>query len=141
MRRDSEDMTRFSLLALAPLALAAVALWSAPWALPLSFALDMHQMALAYGGVGAAFLAGAGAYRHGAPSGYVLPVLAVWIAIWPGGIFHMALGAAWRYFIIIGVLIYLWLRMRPGGPLARMIFWAGVALTLIMSRLMLLGYY
>ncbi|GAB4518216.1 MAG: hypothetical protein Kow00133_03120 [Amphiplicatus sp.] len=134
-------MTRFGLLALAPLALAAIALWLAPWALPLSFALDMHQMALAYAGIGAAFLAGAGARGRAAPSGYVLAALAIWIAIWPGGIFHVALGAAWRYLIIIGVLIYLWLRMRPGGLLARLIFWAAVALTLIMSRLMLQGYY
>ncbi|MBB5518275.1 hypothetical protein [Amphiplicatus metriothermophilus] len=135
-------MTRFSLVALAPLALAAIALWLAPWALPLSFALDMHQMALAYGGVGAAFLAGADAGGRRGAIRYLIAALAVWIALWPGGAFHLALGAAWRYLIIIGVLIYLWL---GGGARAawktRLVYWAVILLALIMSRLLLLGYY
>ena len=153
-----DEMRRLGLLGLLPLAIPAIALWMSPWALPMGFALDLHQMALAYACVVAAYLAGAGGGLS-APGGAgerfaagVVVVLVVWIAVWQGGLFHFTLGAAWRYALVIAALIYLWLRDQravvegalPGwyGALrARLTFWACLCLLAIMSRLMLWGYY
>lgn len=155
-----EEMRRLGLLGLLPLAIPALAVWMAPWALPMGFALDLHQMALAYAGVIAAYLAGISAGGALTAPGRnserlvagIAVVLVVWIAVWQGGLFRFTLGAAWRYALVIGALVYLWLRDRravvegalPGwyGALrARLTFWACLCLLAIMSRLMLWGYY
>lgn len=158
--RRQEEMTRLGLFGLLPLAITAIGLWMAPWALPMRFALDLHQMALAYAGIVAAFLAGIGAggmlaapgrTAEGALAG-MIAMLVAWIAVWGGGLFSIVLGAAWRYALVIGVLIYLWLRdvrAAEAGELprwyallrGRLTFWACLCLLAIMSRMLLWGYY
>lgn len=158
--RRREEMTRLGLLGLLPLAIAAIGLWMAPWALPMRFALDLHQMALAYAGIVAAYLAGIGAggmlaapgrTAEGLLAGMVAALIA-WIAVWGGGLFNIVLGAAWRYALVIGVLAYLWLRdvrAAEAGELprwyaslrGRLTFWACLCLLAIMSRMLLWGYY
>ena len=59
--RQEADMTTFGLYGLAPFVIAAAALWLSPYVLPQYLALDFHQIALVYGAVVVAYLAGAGA--------------------------------------------------------------------------------
>ena len=153
-------MRRLGLLGLLPFVIPAIGVWMAPWALPMRFALELHQMALVYAGIIAAYLAGVGAgglllSRERTAEG-VLPgmiaALVAWLAIWQGGPLVYVFGAAWRYAILVGVFVYLYARDRraaaagalPGwyGALrARLTFWATLSLVAIMSRLILWGYY
>jgi hypothetical protein len=140
MRRRRDDQDAW-LLALLPLALAALGVWMSPWLLPMHAALDMHQMALAWAGVVAAFLLGRG---RGGAAGAVAALIAIWLAVWPTGLFGIALGAVWRYLLLIAVFGFLVLRDVNGtafGPSPRMSFWTVLLLALIMSRLLLWGYY
>ena len=159
-----EEMTRLGLLGLVPFIAGAVALWLSPWLLPRHIALDFHQMALAYGGIIVAYMAGmgAGAMLVSSPGAApdatrsflpgMLVTLAAFFFILPPGTFFFSIGAAWRHLVIILLLIYLLLRdlsavrigELPGwyGRLRiRLTFWASAALSLIVVRLFLWGYY
>ena len=159
-----EEMTRLGLLGLVPFIAGAVALWLSPWLLPRHIALDFHQMALAYGGIIVAYMAGMGAgamlvsspgAAPDAPRSFLpgmLVTLAAFFFILPPGTFFFSIGAAWRHLVIILLLIYLLLRdlsavrigELPGwyGRLRiRLTFWASASLSLIVVRLFLWGYY
>lgn len=157
---QQNEITRLGAIGLAPFAVGAVGLWLSPWLLSQTLALDLHQITLAYAAVVAVYLAGIGAGAKLAPrldasSGFmsgVVAALAVWAAIWQGGVFYFSFGAVWRYLIILCVLIYLLFRDRAavqagllpkwyGELRTRLTFWASMSLVLIMSRLLLWGYY
>lgn len=159
-KRQQEEMTRLGFLGLAPFAAAAIALWLSPWALPPHIALDFHQIALVYGAAIVAYLAGGGAGATLAPGQKLrdsflpgqLMTLAAVAAVVPDGVFYLSLGAAWRHVVILILLIYLLLRdlqatnagLFPkwyGVLRMRLTFWASLALLLIISRLLLWGYY
>lgn len=157
---QQREMTQLGLYGLIPFVVSAVALWLSPWLLPKYAALDFHQFALVYGGVIVAYLSGIGAgamltpkLKH--PRG-VLPTmlitLAAFFAILPTGTFFLSIGAAWRHFIILLLLIYLLLRdlnnveagLLPrwyGALRMRLTLWAGLSIGLIMSRLVFWGHY
>ncbi len=158
--RQQEEMTRLGFYGLTPFVAAAVILWLSPFIVPLHVALDFHQFALTYGGVIAAYLAGAGAGAMLSPKvsktrGLLPSMLAALVAvlmIMPSGTFFLSFGAAWKHFIILLVLIYVLLRdltAVEGGLLpnwygalrSRLTFWASISIALIASRLTLLGYY
>lgn len=159
MAQDEEEMTRLGLWGLAPFAVAAVAAWLSPIIIPQWIALNLHSLALAYGGIIAAWLAGAGAgagLRGGGPGGPYLPgmiaALIAWFAIWPSGFLTLTIPPVWRYLVLI--VVFAWLLMRdlraveaghfPAwyGPLrTRLTFWACVFLIIIMSRLITWAYY
>ena len=74
------------------------------------------------------------------------------IAILPRGTFLFSLGAAWSQLVILILLIYLLMRdlaavndgilPRWYGTLrTRLTFWAGLAILMMISRLLLLGFY
>jgi len=154
-----EEMTRLGLLGLLPLAIAAIGVWMSPWALPMYIALQLHSMALAYAGLVAAYKTGVGAggalaagerSKEGLTAG-IVALLVVWLALGQG-LFGFALGAAWRYALVLGVCFYLFLRDRRavaagelpawyGEVRMRMTFWTSICLLAIMSRLLLWGYY
>lgn len=154
-----EEMTKLGLLALAPFWATAVALWLSPWVLPTHIALDFHQLALIYGGGVAAYIAGVGDGRLFDPNvrdGSFIPgqavVLIAILAMVPSGTFFISIGAAWRHGFVLALLVYLLMRdlgaVRDGlapawyGALrTRLTYWAGLALLLIISRLIMLGYY
>jgi len=153
-------MTRLGFYGLAPFILAAIALWLSPWLVPQHIALDFHQFALLYGAVIVAYLAGAGAgaklaQKQDRGARFLrgqLVALAGFAAALPNGIFFMSLGAVWRHGIILGLLVYLLMRdlnaveagrlPRWYGNLRfRLTFWAGLAIILLASRLVLWGHY
>lgn len=155
-----DEATRLGLMGLIPFIVAAVALWISPFLLPQYIALDFHQLALIYGAVVVAYLAGAGAGAQLAQktkqSGSFLPgVLIALVGLFaalPNGVFFMSLGAAWRHSVILILLIYLLMRdlnavsagLAPrwyGALRTRLTFWAGLAILLVVSRLLLWGYY
>jgi Protein of unknown function (DUF3429) len=157
---QQEEMTRLGLWGLLPFIAGAVALWLSPLILPQYIALDFHQFALIYGGVTVAHLAGAGAGAILTPkvktrSSYLpgqLITLAAFIAILPSGVFFFSIGAAWRHAIILLLLIYLLMRdtnavnagLLPhwyGTLRMRLTFWAGLSILLVISRLLLWGFY
>ena len=104
------------------------------------------------------YLAGAGAgatlnpeqkLRESFLPGQLIALLAFAVII-PDGVFY--LGAAWRHFVLAILFGYLLLRdlaasnagIFPkwyGALRMRLTFWAGISLLLIMSRLLLWGYY
>ena len=155
-----EEMTRLGFYGLAPFVLAAVALWLSPWLLPQHIALDFHQLALVYGAVIIAYLAGAGAGEKLAQTedrgasflrGQLI-TLGGFLAALPNGVFFMSLGAVWRHAIILGLLVYLLMRDMNavdagrlprwyGALRLRLTFWAGLAIMLVASRLLLWGFY
>ncbi len=158
--RSKEEMVRLGLLGLTPFVLAAVALWLSPWLIPMYIALDFHQIALLYGAIIVAYLAGAGAGAFLAPQSGVresflpgqLITLVAFVAALPNGVFFLSLGGAWRQLIILVLLIYLLMRDFAAASIGalpkwyvnlrvRLTFWAGLAIVLIMSRLVLWGYY
>ena len=158
--RQQAEMTKLGVYGLAPFYLAAAALWISPYLLPQPFALDFHRIALAYGAVIVAYLAGAGAGTTLTPAQKLresflpgqLITLAAFAAIIPDGVFYLSLGAVWRHVIILILLVYLLMRdlnatnagLFPkwyGALRTRLTFWAGLALLLIISRLLLWGYY
>lgn len=147
-------------MGLIPFVAGAAAMWLSPWLMPQHMALDFHQIALAYGGIIVAYMAGMGAGAMLPPSlqetrsflPSMLATLAALLMILPSGTFIISLGAAWRYLVIIMLLIYLLLRdlsaVQAGGLpgwygrlRVRLTFWACASLTLIMARLFLWGYY
>lgn len=155
-----EELTRLGLFGLLPLAIPAIGVWLAPWALPMTFALDLHQMALAYSGVLAAFFAGTGfgaalaapALAPGRLMVFAVAALAAWFGVWQGGLFTFTLAAAWRYGLVIAALIFIFLRERRataagvfpgwyGAIRLRFTYWAIVCLIAIASRLIVWGYY
>lgn len=158
--RSKEEMVRLGLLGLLPFVVAAVVVWLSPWLVPLYVALDFHQFALIYGAAIVCYLAGAGAGAFLAPQAQVresfipgqLIVLVAVIAALPNGVFYYSLGGALRHFVILVLLIYLLMRDIAGASIGalpkwyanlriRLTFWAGLAIMLIISRLVLLGYY
>ena len=155
-----EEMTRLGFYGLIPFAAGAVALWLSPWILPLHIALDFHQIALVYGGLVIAYLAGVGGGAILTPKlkstesflpGQLIALVA-FAAILPSGVFFLSIGAAWRHAIILILLIYLLMRdlgavndgLLPrwyGTLRIRLTFWAGLSIMMIISRLLLLGFY
>ena len=157
---QKEQMTRLGLYAVAPFVVAAAALWLSPFVIPQFIALDFHQIALVYGAVIVAYLSGAGAGVSLSPAqkmresflpGQLIALVAVF-AILPSGVFFLAMAPVWRHTLILVLLVYLLMRdlnatnagLFPKwyGPLRmRLTFWAGLAIVLIISRLLLWGYY
>jgi len=156
-----EEMTRLGYYGLTPFAFGAIAMWLAP-ILPFgkSFALTMHSMVLAYGGVIAAYLAGVGA--GGLLSGprtvddsfllNMIAALVAFLAVWTNLPFTLDIAAAWRHAMVFLVLIYLLLRdLRAvdagnlpqwyGALRTRLTFWAGVSILAVISKLILWNYY
>ncbi len=142
---QQDDLTRLGLYAAAPFVFAAAIMWASPLIIPQWVALNIHTLILAYGGVIAAFFAGAaasGALYAGAASRaapFLIACLAAWFAIWPSGFLYFSVPAVWRYLILI--IVFLWLSMRGtsqsayGAVQTRMTFWIAVSLVLIMARL------
>ena len=158
--RQQREMTSLGLYGLAPFALAAAALWTSPFVLPEHLALDFHRIALVYGAVIVAYLSGAGAGATLAPAQKLqesfvpgqLIALAAFAAIVPDGVFFLSLGAVWRHVVILVLLAYVLMRdlnatnagLFPkwyGALRLRLTFWAGLFIVLIISRLLLWGYY
>lgn len=148
MDRKQEEMTRLSLFGLAPLAVGAAVVWL-PF--PGSFAFDLGWIALIFAGVSAGYRAGigAGAALAGKSNEPFLPGLVAaavaWFAIWPIGAFYIHVHDIFRYFLLIGVFAYLWMRdlravaagQFPGwyGTLrTRVTFWTCLALALMGVR-------
>ncbi|MBL4620298.1 MAG: DUF3429 family protein [Marinicaulis sp.] len=159
-RSQKEEMTRLGLWGLLPFIAGAVALWISPIILPMHIALDFHQFALVYGGVTVAYLAGTGAGAILTPKvktadSYLpgqLITLVAFFAIVPTGVLFFSIGAVWRHAIILLLLVYLLMRdneavkagLLPrwyGALRMRLTFWAGLAILLIISRLLLWGFY
>ncbi|WDI30309.1 DUF3429 domain-containing protein [Hyphococcus flavus] len=158
--KQQDEMTRLGFYGLTPFVLSAVALWTSPIVLPQHVALDFHQLSLVYGAVIVAYLSGAGAgvtltptqkLRESFLPGQLIALVA-FVAIIPDGVLFMWLGAAWRHTIILVLLIYLLMRdmnatsagLFPnwyGALRLRLTFWAGLSILLIISRLVLWGYY
>ena len=155
-----EEMTRLGYFGLIPFIAAALVLWASPWIVPQHIAIDFHHFALIYAAVIIAYLSGANAgaklaqHEDKAPPFLTgqLVALAGFVAALPNGVFFMSLGAFWRYVVILVLLGYLLMRdldaTRAGraprwyGDLRmRLTFWAGLAIVLIASRLLLLGYF
>ncbi len=158
--RQQAEMTKLGLYGLAPFYIAAAALWASPAVLPARMALGFHHVALVYGAVIVAYLSGAGAGASLAPAQKLresfvpgqLIALAAFAAIIPDGAFSLYLGAVWRHVVILALLAYLLMRdlnavnagLFPkwyGTLRTRLTFWAGLALLLIISRLLIWGYY
>lgn len=157
---QQEEMTRLGFYGLIPFVAGAVALWLSPMILPQHIALDFHQFALVYGGLIVAYLAGVGGGAFLTPKlksresflpGQLITLVA-FAAILPSGVFFLSIGAAWRHVIILALLIYLLMRdlnAVNGGALprwygtlrTRLTFWAGLSILLIISRLLLWGFY
>lgn len=155
-----EEMTRLGFYGLIPFAAGAIALWISPVILPQHIALDFHHFALVYGGLIVAYLAGVGGAAVLTPKlktaesflpGQLITLVA-FMAILPSGVFFVSIGAVWRHAIILILLIYLLMRdlnavntgvlPRWYGTLrTRLTFWASLAILLIISRLLLWGYY
>lgn len=152
------EMTRLGYYGLLPLILAAIGLWLSPWLAPMSLAFDLHQLALAYAGVVAAYLAGVGAggalASHGKAQasflGGMVAVLVVWVAVGQAGVLRILPGTLWRYGFVMLVFFYLLARdlgavsagLLPGwyGNLrARLTAWVSLLLFLIALRLLMLG--
>ena len=150
---QQDDLTRLGLYAVAPFVFGAGVMWLAPFVLPQWVALNVHALVLAYGGIVAAFLAGAAAAtavhegsaaRAAAP--FAASAIISWFAIWPSGFLYFSVPAVWRYLILIAV--FLWLGARDqSGPAwyialrTRITFWTCVSLVLIMSRLITWRYF
>lgn len=150
-------LTRLGHYGLLPLILAAIAVWAAPWGMPFNIAMDMHQLALAYAGVVAAYLAGigaggaiAGGSREVSVAGGMVAVIVAWIAIGQASVLAIAPGNVWRYIAVIVVLAWLLARdlsAASSGALpawyadlrTRLTLWASLLLALIALRLAALG--
>lgn len=155
---QAAEMTRLGYYGLLPLVLAAIGLWLSPWLAPMSLAFDLHQLALAYAGVVAAYLAGVGAGGAlAAPGrmatsflGGMVAVLVIWVAVGQAGILRILPGTLWRYGFVMLVFFYLLARdlgaasagLLPawyGNLRARLTAWVSLLLFLIALRLLLLG--
>lgn len=155
-----EEVAQIGYIGLIPFIAAAVVLWLSPWLLPAGAVFHFHQFALVYGAVVVAGLAGGGAGAQLAQKeknvGSFLPgvliALVGLLAASPDGVFFITLGAAWRHLIILVLLIILLFRDQSavaagylprwyGILRARLTFWTGLALLLIVSRLLMWGYY
>lgn len=157
---DAASMTRFGYYGLLPLILAVIGLWLSPWLAPMSLAFDLHQLALAYAGVVAAYLAGVGA--GGALAGHaktqasflggMVAVVVVWVAVGQAGVLKILPGTLWRYGFVMLVFIYLLARdlgavsagVLPrwyGDLRARLTAWVSLLLFAIALRLLLLGEF
>lgn len=150
MTHQQEEMTRLGLFGLAPFIFGAAVMWTSPLILPQWIALNIHTLVLSYGGIIAAYLAGAGAgagLKSHAPASLLpgmIATLAAWFAIWPAGLLTFSVPAVQRYMILIAVFV--WILMRDlratsdfpswyGALRTRLTFWACISLILIMARL------
>jgi len=157
---QQEEMTRYGFYGLIPFVVSAVAVWLSPWLTPQHVALDFHRLALICGAVTVAYLSGIGAGSMLAPKlqqgrGFLpgmLVVIAAFFAVAADSLFFVSVGAVWRHLIILLLLIYLLMRdlsavsagLLPawyGQLRVRLTFWASLSLVLIMSRLLVWGYY
>ncbi|NWG92367.1 MAG: hypothetical protein HXY21_07635 [Parvularculaceae bacterium] len=148
---QQDDLTRLGLYAVAPFVFGAAILWLSPIIVPQWAALNVHTLILAYGGIIAAFFAGAAASGalHAGDAARAAPFLAAaliaWFAIWPSGFLYFSVPAVWRYLILI--LVFLWLSMRGsshsayGAVRQRMTFWIAISLVIIMARLIVWRHY
>ncbi len=155
------EMTRLGLMGLVPFLFGAAAVWIAPL-FPEGdiFALTMHSMVLAYGGIIAAYMAGVGAggllVGGRAENEPLLPgmiiALVAWVAVWGNLPFTLVIPGAWRHGLVLVALIYLLLRdLRAveagnlpswyGALRIRLTFWAGLSITAVILRLILWSNY
>ncbi|MEK7266788.1 MAG: DUF3429 family protein [Pseudomonadota bacterium] len=144
-------MTRLGFFGLAPFVFGAAVMWTSPLIVPQWAALNIHTLVLSYGGIVAAYMAGAGAgaglksHSPASLQGGVIATLAAWFAIWPGGFLTFSVPSVQRYLILIAVYVWILLRdLRAGGDFpswygalrTRLTFWACISLILIMARLL-----
>lgn len=158
MTPHQEELTRLGYYAVAPFIFSAALMWMSPVIIPQWVALNVHTLILAYGGIVAALLAGAGigAALRSPFSEPLLPALLAaliaWFAIWPSGFLTISVAAVWRYLLLIFLLVFLLNRDLAAaargdfpawyGPLrTRLTFWMVVSLILIMARLISWRYY
>jgi hypothetical protein len=146
-----DDLTRLGLYAVAPFVFGAAIMWLSPIIVPQWAALNVHTLILPYGGVIAAFFAGAAAasaLQAGDPSRaapYFAAALIAWFAIWPSGFLYFSVPAVWRYLILI--FVFVWLSMRGtsysgyGSVQQRMTFWIAISLMIIMARMIAWRHY
>lgn len=160
MEKRQEEITTLGFSGLAPIVAGVVTMWLSPIIVPTWVALNIHTIVLTYAGIIAAYMAGMGGgailtdtttnTKEPFWPGMVAALLA-WIAIIPNGFLIFTIPAAWRYGIIIFVLIYLLLRdLRAvankqlpewyGRLRIRLTIWASTTLLLIALRLALMGY-
>ncbi|MEZ5920205.1 MAG: DUF3429 family protein [Parvularculaceae bacterium] len=152
MPRNQEKVTRLALYGVAPFVFTAAVMWLAPFLVPQWVALNLHSLILAYAGILAAFIAGVGMNASGQFAASIIAALLCWFAIWPSGFLTFSISPVWRYFLLIGV--FLWLMARDLGAAAqnnyprwygplriRITVWICVALVIIASRLITWGYY
>lgn len=158
-QHKQDEYTRWGLLGVIPLLVAAVAVWLSPLILPQHIALDFAWGALIYLGVIIGFLSGVGAGLELHPQNsfrtflpYTITILAVVILLLPSGVFIFATPMAWRFVGVIVLLLYILMRdvnataqsQAPGwyGPLRiRLTFWAGMSATMIAIRLAFWRFY
>lgn len=157
---QKSEMTRLGFYGLIPFYAAAAVLWLSPALIPQHVALDFHQIALVYGAVIVAYLAGAGAGATLTPAqrlresfipGQVI-TLAAFAAIIPSGVLFFSLQPAWRHAAIAVLLVYLLMRDLNGAAAGlypnwygalriRLTLFACAALLFIIARLALWGFY
>lgn len=155
MMPQEDEMTKLGMLGLAPFVFGAAVMWISPLIIPQWAALNIHSLVLSYGGIIAAYLAGAGAgagLKNRSPVSILpgmLATLAAWFAIWPTGFLTFSVPSVQRYLILIAVFI--WILMRDlrapdfpswyGALRTRLTFWACISLIMIMARLLSWHHY
>lgn len=162
MDKRQEELTKLGFAGVIPFIGGAVLIWILPLlgSYAAAIAMNIHSVVLAYGGIIAAYMAGTGAgaiitspvkTKEPLLPGMIATLIA-WIAIMPNGFLVFSIGAAWRYGLIIFVLIYLLFRdLRAvenrqlpswyGNLRVRLTIWASLGLLLIAVRLALMGHY
>lgn len=142
---------------LLPLYAAAFAVALSPTLMPVQWALNAHLGGLYYAAILLSFLAGGrwflGVQRQdeGSLAWAAIPALLGWVAIWPSGFLGLAIGAAWRYVILLlaFVLVMIWdLRAVNAGHVppwygrlrVRLTFLTVVAFLVLFVRLYIWGY-
>lgn len=162
MDKRQEELTRLGFAGVIPFIGGAVLVWVLPLlgSYAEAIAMNIHTVVLAYGGIIAGYMAGAGAgaiiaspvkTQERLLPGMIAALIA-WFAIMPNGFLMFSIGAAWRHGLIIFVLIYLLLRdLRAvdnnqlpswyGNLRVRLTLWACIGLLFIAIRLALMGQY
>ena len=159
MKSRKEELTRLGFAGLVPLVAGAVLVWLLPAITPQWVAMAVNKIVLAYAGVIAAYMAGAGAgailaspnqTREPLLPGMIAALIA-WIAILPDGFFFLYLPFFWRYALLILVFAYLLLRdLRAvetgqlpswyGNLRVRLTLWACLSMALIATRMAFWGH-
>ena len=153
-----DDLSNILIYCVFPFLLAAVVLWLSPLIIPSRISLGVTQAVLIFGAVLVSFLSGIGAgvslapgIKNPRPVGSSLAIMIIAVfTIAPNGLFY--LGTAWRYLIILVLLLAVLMRdmtIHSSGNLprwyiqarTRMTTWSSLFIGIIIIRLMSLVYY